>query len=66
MVSAYWVQFAKTGNPNGIGRPRWPAYDQATDTLLELGEEVAVRKGFAKKKMETFDARYERLAGVKE
>jgi para-nitrobenzyl esterase len=66
LVSAYWVQFAKTGSPNGGGRPRWPAYDAKTDTLLELGEEVAVRKGFAKKKMEIFDARYERLAGVKE
>lgn len=24
LMSAYWVAFAKTGNPNGGGRPEWP------------------------------------------
>ncbi|MBL8265943.1 carboxylesterase/lipase family protein [Steroidobacter sp.] len=24
LISAYWVAFAKTGNPNGGGRPEWP------------------------------------------
>ena len=61
LMSAYWVQFAKTGNPNGGGRPQWPAYDAETDTLLELGDEVATRSGFEKRKMEVFDGRYSRL-----
>ncbi len=31
---AYWVNFAKSGDPNGQGLPRWPAYAAAADQLM--------------------------------
>jgi para-nitrobenzyl esterase len=37
-ANAYWVAFAKTGDPNGPGRPNWPRYDAAKDLLLNFGE----------------------------
>ena len=39
-MSAYWVQFATTGNPNGGDLPKWPAYEAKEDALLELGDQI--------------------------
>jgi para-nitrobenzyl esterase len=40
LTSAYWVAFAKTGDPNGGGRPFWPAFTTAGDKLLLIGDAV--------------------------
>lgn len=37
-MSAYWIQFVKTGNPNGKGLPPWPAFNG--DRILSLGDVV--------------------------
>ncbi len=33
---AYWVAFAKTGNPDGAGRPHWPRYSATDDQLMNF------------------------------
>lgn len=43
-MSAYWVNFAKTGNPNGAGLPHWPRYLASTDMLMEFSESGPVAK----------------------
>ncbi|TNE61050.1 MAG: hypothetical protein EP335_17255 [Alphaproteobacteria bacterium] len=39
-IMAYWVNFAKTGNPNGSGLPTWQAYGPTAGYLQELGTQV--------------------------
>jgi len=36
MMNAYWVNFAKTGDPNGNGLPKWPLYSLQKDELLDI------------------------------
>lgn len=38
-MRTYWVQFAKNGNPNGAGTPKWPALD-AREQRMELGRKI--------------------------
>jgi len=35
-ANAYWVAFARTGVPNGEGRPAWPAYSAKDDAILDF------------------------------
>ena len=37
-ANSYWANFAKTGNPNGPGVPRWPRYNSSKDVLMNFTE----------------------------
>jgi para-nitrobenzyl esterase len=36
MAQGYWVNFAKTGDPNGAGLPAWPRYDPSKDLIFDF------------------------------
>ncbi len=56
-VNAYWVNFARTGDPNGAGLPRWPAYTAANDTLMGFGQDgPRTITGFGKGRLDAIDA----------
>jgi para-nitrobenzyl esterase len=41
-TSAYWVAFAKTGDPNGGGRPQWPRHDAKSDRIIDFANRGVV------------------------
>jgi para-nitrobenzyl esterase len=36
LAQGYWVNFAKTGDPNGAGLPTWPRHDPAKDLIFDF------------------------------
>ena len=49
-ISNYWVNFVKTGNPNGKALPRWPAADPGKQMLMETGDQFKARPALAPEK----------------
>lgn len=40
MMTAYWTNFARSGDPNGQGLPKWPKFSSASPLVMQLGEVV--------------------------
>ena len=36
IMNSYWVNFAKTGNPNGAGLPKWPLFNNQNQLILDV------------------------------
>jgi para-nitrobenzyl esterase len=51
-MSGAWIAFAKTGNPNGPGLPRWPAVDPRAPRLLQYGDEIRTVDAMRAEQME--------------
>jgi para-nitrobenzyl esterase len=41
-MSSYWVNFVKTGNPNGKGLPNWSAYSTQENQVMEIGNKTGM------------------------
>jgi para-nitrobenzyl esterase len=36
VMSSFWINFVKTGNPNGKGLPEWKSYSESGSWVMEL------------------------------
>ena len=36
IMQQYWINFIKTGNPNGKGLPYWPSFDDSKPTTMQF------------------------------
>ncbi|MFQ3459001.1 carboxylesterase family protein [Bradyrhizobium sp. UFLA01-814] len=60
VMSSYWVNFAKTGNPNGPGLPLWPNFALANEQTMHLGETIGAIPLPNKQQLDFFDTWYAR------
>jgi para-nitrobenzyl esterase len=63
-ASRYWVNFARSGNPNGSGLFAWPAYTNADDKVLYLGDPISVGGVANINSLKVFDAVYTKVRGT--
>lgn len=50
-MQQYWVNFAATGDPNGLDLPEWPAYTRTRQTL-HIGDESITAENVIQNRME--------------
>jgi para-nitrobenzyl esterase len=64
-MAGYWVSFAKTGDPNGPGRPAWPRLQAAEGgPVLRLDDPIAAGAPPELATLKIFDSVYGALRGA--
>lgn len=58
LMSSYWINFAKTGDPNGAGLPVWPKYDNKKRGTMIFNEQSGAGSLPNVEKYKAFDQYY--------
>jgi para-nitrobenzyl esterase len=60
-LQGYWINFAKTGNPNGPGLPQWPKLQEQDTEWLRLNAEPSIVKNWLADRIGVWEERYTRV-----
>ena len=63
-ISSYWVNFAKSGDPNGPGLPPWPAFTNTESKVQYLADPITVGGVANIKSLSVFDTVYSTVRGT--
>ena len=63
-MSSYWVNFAKSGDPNGPGLPPWPAFTNTESKVQYLADPITVGGVANIKSLSVFDTVYTAVRGT--
>jgi para-nitrobenzyl esterase len=63
-MAAYWVNFVKTGTPNGSGLPTWPGFAGPAGPVLVLSDKAAAGTPDRPNALAVFDGVYTQLRGA--
>ena len=58
-LTGYWLDFARSGNPNDGSRLRWPEYRTEEDGWLVFGRKDQVRRGVVRERLDFIAVRYQ-------
>ncbi|NLA74695.1 MAG: carboxylesterase family protein [Deltaproteobacteria bacterium] len=61
LMGSYWINFAKTGDPNEEGLPVWPAFNENEQLVMYIDGETGARKHPDLDKIMAFDLYFTRL-----
>ena len=73
LMATYWTNFAKTGDPNSAGLPKWERYDKSDGySVMHLGQfdptgtsgSLSPTNAYGKTEPDKLRARYELLDGI--
>jgi para-nitrobenzyl esterase len=56
LMSSYWINFIKIGNPNGKNLPEWKRYTKQDGVILEIDKETHQRPALFKKEFDLLES----------
>lgn len=59
LISSYWINYIRTGNPNGPDLPAWPAFNSTSELMMRIDTTPSPSRILPQEKVDLFEARYQ-------